>query len=246
MHGPTSVGAARRATAASDAGRTIAARYRERTARWRRRWRGSRLARRLVRRRVAAALAALCVGVVVHGLVTDATELRRSWGDTVPALVATRAMEAGERLDEHTTKVVDLPAALVPEGALGALPARRRVGAAVARGEVLSEARFAPGGVGATAAGLAGAAAVTVPNGDAAAPVRRGDLVDVYRAGTWDPYAGGGADSSGATASVSKVASSARVLHTTATAVTLDLGSHEVEAVLAALAVGPPQLVIVG
>jgi hypothetical protein len=188
-------------------------------------------------------VAALCVGWVVAGLVTHATELRRSWGDTVPALVATRALDAGELLDDAGTRVVEVPAALAPDGTLGRLPGRRRVGSAVARGEVISSTRLAPAGVGATAAELAGTAAVTVASGDAAAPVRRGDLVDVYSAGAWDPYADG---ASGAAPSVSKVASQARVLQTTAGAVTLGLATHEVEPVLAALAAGPPQLVIVG
>lgn len=63
-------------------------------------------------------------------------EARRSWDDTRPVLVATRALGPG---DEIVARAVDLPLALLPDGALAELPEAARLRQRVANGEVLTE-----------------------------------------------------------------------------------------------------------
>lgn len=129
---------------------------------------------------LAAALAAL-VGAAVSGIVRDAEAARAAWGDPVTVVVAVRDLQPGDELDEGDVTLVDRPAALVPSGALRALPADATVHSAVFDGEMLLEARLAPAGVRGLAAVLPpGTRGVAVPVEPASAPpLVVGDLVDV-------------------------------------------------------------------
>lgn len=216
------------------------------------RLRRSRLARRLERRRLGAWAAALLVGSAVAFRIDAADEVRAAWGATRPVVVATVSLRAGDRVGTTTATVEQLPSRVVPDGALHELPAGRRVGSAVEPGEVLTAARLAPDGLGATAAALPpGTAAVTVPSGDAPAPVRAGDVVDVHRVTVLDPYAAqdgvsaSGSDSDGDAGGI--VADRAVVTSVDATRTTLAVRRSQVVAtVRAATAGGGVQLVIVG
>lgn len=84
---------------------------------------------------IVAALAAV-PALGVHGHLVRLDEARRSWDETRPVLVATTALGPGDPILAHA---VELPAALLPEGALEALPTDARLRQRVADGEVLTE-----------------------------------------------------------------------------------------------------------
>ena len=73
--------------------------------------------------------------LVVHGHLDRLDEARRSWDETRPVLVAATGLEPGDEILAHT---VDVPVALLPAGALGALPAGVQLRQRVADGEVLT------------------------------------------------------------------------------------------------------------
>jgi Flp pilus assembly protein CpaB len=208
------------------------------------RLRRSALARRLERRRLTAFVAAIAVASVVALRGNAAERSREAWGTTRPVLVATATLAPGATLDTSTTAIDHLPARLVPAGALTTLPAGRRVRTEVGTGEMLTTARLAPRGLGATAAALpAGTAAVTVVLDEAAAPLRAGDVVDAYRGARTDPYAPEGT-TSGDAAEV--VAAGAVVISVDARGATLAVARSQVAATVAANAAGGVQLVVVG
>jgi Flp pilus assembly protein CpaB len=129
----------------------------------------------------AVALTALTTATV--GRVTDAAATERDrWGERVPVVVAATDHGPGDAL--HAT--VELrPAALVPDGALAEVPDDTTVTAFVAAGEVVLDARVAPGGLSPIAARLPpGTRGVAVPPGMAPLPLTVGDRVDVLGATT--------------------------------------------------------------
>ena len=132
------------------------------------------------RRALVLALAALC-GIAVTGVVQRAEEAVAAWGESVPVLVATRDVRAGDRIDATNTRVEERPAPLVPPGALTALPDDRRVADALYAGDVVREERLGTAGRSAVAARLPeGTRAVAIPvEPGTTPPLVLGDLVDV-------------------------------------------------------------------
>ena len=84
---------------------------------------------------IVAALAAV-PALAVQGHLARLDEARRSWDETRPVLVAATALGPGDQILANT---VDLPLALLPDGALGELPEGARLRQRVADGEVLTE-----------------------------------------------------------------------------------------------------------
>jgi pilus assembly protein CpaB len=114
--------------------------------------------------------------------VTRAAEQERStWGTTVPVLVATADIGAGDRIDGSNVEVVAWPSALAPVQALPAMPADARAAAPIWTGEVVDQRRLAPGDLSPLAARLPpGTRAVAVPvEPGTAPPLVVGDRVDV-------------------------------------------------------------------
>ncbi|MHB1137456.1 MAG: SAF domain-containing protein [Microthrixaceae bacterium] len=241
--------AGRREVAGADplpAVRARVERVRSVAARWALRWRRSRLARRLLRRRALAALLACVVAWTVLAELRAAERTRMTWGPVVAVQVAARSLDAGARIAAEDTRTIRLPARAVPTGSVSAPPVGRRLLADVVAGEVLVSTRLAPRGTGATAATAGGTDAVTVPVGDAPAPVHDGDLVDVYAAPRWDPASFDPLAPQVATGAVERLASGVRVVRVRTDAVTLAVPRERVETLLESLATGAPMLVIVG
>lgn len=132
------------------------------------------------RRAVVALVAALC-GVAVANVVRQAEDAAADWGTSVPVLVATRDLDAGEVLDPGTTTVVLHPRPLVAAGTLTSTPDDARLTQPVYAGEAIREERLAPKGLSAVAARLPeGMRAVAIPAEPAARPTLEvGDRVDV-------------------------------------------------------------------
>lgn len=213
--------------------------------------RRSSLGRRLLRRRVGALTLALVLGWTIAQQVGNARAAERAWGRTRPVLIATQDLDAGARLGEDATTVQQVPRRLVPDGALDQLPPDARTRSVVRRGEMVLDSRLAPSGTGAGAAGLPeGTQAVTVALGDTPAPVRRGDVVDVYAVTAQDPGAldAGALDAGVASADVHAVvvARHAVVVAVTRDAATLAVDRDEVTATVGANATSRLQLVITG
>lgn len=155
--------------------------------------------------RVVLALLLLVAGALV-GLTATAPAA------TAPVVVAARALPAGAVVGSADLSVSHRPRADLPDGALASTTglAGHRAVAAIARGEVLTAARLAPGGLAAAGPGR-GVASVTVGR-DAAGLVTVGDEVDLVVGGGGDP-AGvepGGGDPAGVTPTL--LAGAARVL----------------------------------
>lgn len=139
--------------------------------------------RRLRRRRGArwalAGLAAIVAGLATQVVLAD-VRAELAAVERAAVVVATRAVPAGTPLGPDDVGVVDWPAALVPDGALGEPPLGRAAAVDLAAGEPVLEARLAPPGVSGRAAGLpAGTRAIGVPLPPHAVPLRPGDRVDV-------------------------------------------------------------------
>ena len=115
------------------------------------------------RRALVLSVAALC-GLAVTMLVQKAEDAAAAWGDSVPVLVATEDLSAGDPLDAGNTRLDHQPAPLVPDGALNAVPDDGRLAEAVYAGEVIREQRLAPAGLSSLAARLPpGTRAMAVP-----------------------------------------------------------------------------------
>ena len=188
---------------------------------------------------MAVALAAV-TGLLVAGLVERASSAAARYGVRRPVAVATRDLAAGHVVEPGDAVRRELPAALVPDGALRDPPVGRITAARVVTGEVLVGARLARAGIGATAALLPeGTRGVAVPTGDARPPVAVGDTVDLLA--TFDPGASGvpggaGAGSGGAPSFA--VARRALVVHVGDDAVTVAVPSADAPRVAFALAQG--------
>lgn len=124
---------------------------------------------------------AVSTGLLVSSAVDAAEDERAAWGDERVVVVARRDLTAGQRLGADDVALEPRPAALVPDGALGEVPAAATLRAAVYAGEVLVEPRLAGEGLSPLAARLPdGSRAVAVPvEPGLAPPLRVGDEVDV-------------------------------------------------------------------
>ncbi len=209
--------------------------------------RARRLRARLPRRAVpwwAATLAlAALTGVVVHTTLAGAVDARSRWGRTRPVLTATRAIAAGGAIDSSAAEVRSLPEALVPPGALRALPRGRVAVAAVARGEAVLASRVS----GHRAAGVAallppGARALVIPLEVTGLPVRVGDRIDLLASGgggpTGDLPPSDGEDPPSA-ADAGPVAAGALVVAVHRDALVVAVDADDAVAVAAALGQGP-------
>jgi len=139
------------------------------------------LRRRPRHRRVLVLVLAAACGLAVMTVVRKAEHAAAAWGRSVPVLVATQDLRAGDRLDAGNTRVDHQPAPLVPDGALTDVPAEDRLAQPVYAGEVIREQRLAHRGLSALAARLPlGTRAVAVPVEPGLVPALVvGDRVDV-------------------------------------------------------------------
>jgi Flp pilus assembly protein CpaB len=130
-------------------------------------------------------LVAAVVGYAVFGVVTAAEATRAGYGSTTPVVVATRGVEPGTPLDASNTTVRELPAALVPDGALAALDTGATAATALVAGEVVNTTRVGRGGDGPVSALLPdGTRGLAVPVDEGSLPLRPGDRVDLVAAVT--------------------------------------------------------------
>lgn len=196
-----------------------------------------RLRRSLPHWALAVALALATAGLVAH-LVAGAEAERARWGVLRPTLVATADVHGGERLAAGDVAVRRLPAALVPPGALRALPAGAVAAADVHRGEAVLAARLVGPGSSAVASRLpAGTRGIAVPTGSGL-PLEVGDRVDVLA--TFDPGVAGDGEPTFA------VATRAAVVHVGEDAVTVAVNRTAAPRVAYALATGTVTLVLSG
>lgn len=141
------------------------------------RFRPRRLLRRPIPWWVAAALLTVVTVATVGRLTSAAAAERDRWGESRAVVVAVGDHDAGDRLRAELRSV---PAAVVPAGALDAVPTSATVVVDIAAGEIVLGARLAPEGLSAVAARLpADSRGVAVPHGMAPLPVEVGDRVDV-------------------------------------------------------------------
>lgn len=155
-----------------------------------RRRRRARIVRRVVRHPVvfwaAATLVAAATGAFVHTLVARADVALHQWGDTRPAVVALVALDRGDVVVASDVALREMPAALVPTGAVSALPIGDVVASPMYAGEVVVAGRLAAGSLRGVAALLPpGTRGIAVPVGPATVDVLPGDAVDVLA--TFDP-----------------------------------------------------------
>lgn len=147
---------------------------------------GSPMMRRLVRRRTFAVLVAAIVAWGVLSAVRTAQETTAALGETVPVLVLTGPIEAGQVVDRTAVRTSTVPRSMVPDGALddaGSLDAGPRSRVALADGEVLLADRLTTSAASPIAASLPpGTAALAVPVDPSTTPLGPGDVVDVFAA----------------------------------------------------------------
>lgn len=177
------------------------------------------------------AVAAVTVGAVVGTTVSRAEQAHAAWGSTVPVVVATRSVRAGDRLAGAVT-VTRWPRRLVPTGALQDprdLPAGARAAGPVADGAPVVAAIVDRG------PGADGRPRVAVPSGSVRLPLRPGDRVSVWA--TVDPSR---SDGRGGTRSVT---TGAVVVSSTAETTVLAVAPGDVPAVVEAAALATVTLV---
>ena len=185
-----------------------------------------------------AGVVALATAALVGRLVADAERERSRWGPTRATLVTTTDVAGGERLEPDDVTVRMLPAALVPDDALRALPAGAVAAIDLHRGEAVLPGRLAGAGSSAVAARLpAGTRGVAVPDGSGL-PLEIGDRVDILA--TFDPGLGDEGEPT------FPVARRAAVVHVTDRAVTVAVDDGVAPRVVYALAAGSVTLVLSG
>lgn len=137
---------------------------------------------------VAVVALACLTATTVSGLVGRAGAQAARFGNLRPVVVATTGLEVGAVVRAADVSLRSVPAAFVPDGALGSASdaVGRTVVVPLFRGATVVVANLAPDGLSGLAALLpAGARAVAVPTGVESVPLRRGDRVDVLA--TFDP-----------------------------------------------------------
>lgn len=199
--------------------------------------------RRLTRqqrwRLLGAIAAVVLIGTTARAL-WAAESARAAWSSTTGVVVATRDLPVGLVLELPDLRVVSLPDAAVPPGAVVGDPGNL-VGTTVTRpilaGEPIAAARLGASGLGPTAALLPrGWRAVTLPLGTAPPPLTVGDRVELVG------VAGG--PGSGAPARV--VSRTAEVLVVEREALTVAVPAGDVNDVVGAVATGLVTAVLVG
>ena len=141
-----------------------------------------------------AALAAVGAVLVVQAHVATLSATRPDVGQPTAVVVAASDLMRGTTLDATSLRVIDLPSALLPPGAIPTPEqvAGRVLGADLAEGEVLTETRLAGAGAGPVAALVPpGLRAFVLPTGPPAGTIRPGDEIDVlatYGANAGRPY----------------------------------------------------------
>jgi pilus assembly protein CpaB len=156
------------------------------------------VARRLPRSAVAwfacAAVAAAGAALAVRAHVAALEATRPDLGAPTPIVVAAADLARGGMLGADSLTVVEVPAALVPPGAVTSPDAAtgRVLATDLAEGEALTETRLAGAGSGPIAALVPpGLRAFVLPTGPPAGTVRPGDEIDVlatYGANAGRPY----------------------------------------------------------
>lgn len=107
-----------------------------------------------------------------------------AWGATATVWVAARPLDTGATLTAADVRRQAVPRGVRPVGALTSTPTGAVLTAPVGAGEILTDRRVEPAGLGAVAALVgAGRRAVAVPRGNGPVPVAVGDRVDVVAAG---------------------------------------------------------------
>jgi Flp pilus assembly protein CpaB len=125
-------------------------------------------------------LLAAITGTLVARLVDRAADAAARYGSPTRVVVVRRDVAAGERVDAGDVERRNVPAALVPPGALVDAPGGRVTVVPLLRGQIVVAAQLAPPALSPVAALVpAGRVAVAVPTGGLAPPLRRGDVVDV-------------------------------------------------------------------
>ena len=214
------------------------------------------LRRALLRRAVALAVA--CAVFVVGGQRLSAADRDRSvWGETTRVLVLDHDVAAGESVGPDDLVWKRWPTALVPNGAARAAPEEpRRVGTALARGEVMLQNRWADEHRGEWAVELTQEeAAVQVTLQQSLDGIARGDRVDVIASAdaltSLDPAGpivdtadGLSTDFPSSVTGPSVVAVRARVLRVDESSVVLAVGRDAAAATAAAAISGPVTLVV--
>lgn len=128
---------------------------------------------------VLIALVGVLFGVEQHGAAGAAAE-RHRWGDTRPIAVATRRIAIGETVDGDVAVQRTWPVALVPDGALEAVPLGRTAIATIEPGEAVLASRIAPDGLhGIPALVPPGFRALAVPVAPTVIALSVGDRVDL-------------------------------------------------------------------
>ncbi|MEM7094079.1 MAG: hypothetical protein AAF567_13825 [Actinomycetota bacterium] len=143
-------------------------------------WAPSRI-RRIVRHRAvrvaACALALVVTAGLVQGERASLGEERAAWGRVEQVVQVIDFVGAGEALPRSALRIVERPAAMVPQGALGAVPSRGRAAVDLVPGELLLAGRVRGHAEGALPRDTV---AVTIELLGTAALVEVGNLVDVW------------------------------------------------------------------
>lgn len=143
------------------------------------------LSRLALRRRpilywLVTALVAITTATVIGGLTARAEHASARYGGLRPVVVANRALGAGDEVVAGSVRLVRVPRAFVPDGALSSPPVGQTVLSPLYPGEALLAQRLAPEGLRGIAALLPpGTLAMAVPTGTGGLRVAVGDLVDV-------------------------------------------------------------------
>ncbi|MGE0880217.1 MAG: SAF domain-containing protein [Acidimicrobiia bacterium] len=123
---------------------------------------------------------AAVTAMAVDGATARAREERDRWGRSVVIAVAARAIESGRAVTAADVKMKPWPRALVPSGALVAVPSGAVAGAFIDEGEPIVGSRLAPAGAGPVASRApVGSRAIAIPVGDEAIAVVVGDHADL-------------------------------------------------------------------
>lgn len=124
---------------------------------------------------------ALTAGWLAAAVAAGAERTRAGWGATEAVVVVEHARQAGDELRPGDVTIAERPRAMVPSGALDALPSGAVLRADVVAGEVLVADRLAPAGLTGVAAMLPpGTRAVAIPaEAGLRPPLAPGDRVDV-------------------------------------------------------------------
>jgi Flp pilus assembly protein CpaB len=130
-------------------------------------------------------LVAGTVGYAMYSIVASADATRAEFGTMQAVVVAVQDVEPGTALDTTNTEVRELPAALLPDGVLTALPRGATANTTLVAGEPVHRRRIGRAGDGPVAAMLPdGTRGLAVPRDESSLPLRPGDLVDVVAAFT--------------------------------------------------------------